>query len=322
MERRRDGGGRDGRGGIERRRREGWRREGRAERQTRCLSLLLGFPSLSLARPPARPLGQGARPGAPPDTSPSAQARAGALRSPSGRRRKRPGGTPGLSRQDRPRAPLRPPSGGGCRCRRGSRCAHGRGPRSLLGLIKSNHRAPPQPRSPPAPPGPPGLRGSAPAPGRGAPRQGSQAARPGAGGARGGTGEERGGCGPVRRGSGAGSGGSGAVRRRGERHRPRSRGRREPLASRPGHRREPSGTVGRRRGPAGAGGASPSPRSDARSRRGGRAPAAITGVHGVGAGAVERAGDGRRRSGGIEGRRRGHPRGPARPGLAAGPHRC
>lgn len=92
-----------------------------------------------------------------------------------------------------------------------------------------------------------------------------------------------------------------------------------PAASR---RRPAAPAVGSRRGPAGAGGASPSPRSDARSRGGGRAPAAITGAHGVGAGAEERAGDGRRRSGGIEGRRRGHPRGPARPGLAAGPHRC
>lgn len=118
---------------------------------------------------------------------------------------------------------------------------------------------------------------------------------------------------------------SGAARRPGERHQPRSRGRWMLLFPLPGclplsSRLRPA--VGSHRGPAGAGGASPSPRSDARSRGGGRAPAAITGVHGVGAGAEEREGDGRRRSGGIEGRRRGHPRGPARPGLAAGPHRC
>lgn len=307
------------------RRREGWRgggREGGEAGTLRCRRSPVSPRSLSPgARPPARPLGQGARPGAPPDTSISAQTPVGALRSPSGRRVKRPGGSLGLSRQERPQAPLRPPSGGGYNCRRGPRCAHGR-TRSPLGLIKSNRRASPRSRRPPAPPRPPGPRGSAPAPARGDPRQGSQAARPGAGGARGGTGRGGGGAAPCDTGVARGAAG--------ERGRPTAPGAARaalPGAAgaprpRPGHRRELSGAVGSRRGPAGAGGASPSPRSDARSRRGGRAPAAITGVHGVGAGAEERAGDGRRRSGGIEGRRRGHPRGPARPGLAAGPHRC
>lgn len=182
--RRREGGRKEGGrgGGMER------RREGRAGEADTLPAVAPRFP-LALSRPapalPPVPPGREARPGAPPDTSLFPQARAGAPRSPSGRRAKRPGGSPGLSRRDRPRAPLRPPSGGVCSCRRGPRGAHGRGPRSLLGIIKSNRRASPRSRGPPAPPGPPGPRGSAPVPSQGRSPAGLSAGAARGGGSRG-----------------------------------------------------------------------------------------------------------------------------------------
>lgn len=165
-------------GGPKQRAREGWRGGGREEEEERgmekrrdgggreagTLSVVASQIPLALF-PGARPSPQAGDP----DPSLSPQVRAEGPCFPSWRSEKNAEGSPWLSRQHQPQAALRPPLAGGCVCRRGSLCVPCGGPRSLLGLIKSNRRASPRSRSPPAPPASTGPRDSVPAAARVAP---------------------------------------------------------------------------------------------------------------------------------------------------------